>query len=274
MRSKVAWLLGALTVALTAVDIAVTSAYRTMLSEEAIAQHGFPFANGAVVGSALLGAVILSRDGRHVIGWLLSLVGPGGCAVLDARGLQHLGGQRGRPRAAGSGLGPRPGLGADRRPVRDRHAGPAVPAGTRRATALAAVAVRRRRGAAGRAVLRHRAAVRGPDDVRHRGCGRRSGPRADLHRRVRPDQCRPRRRADLDAGAPAPKPRRGAAADGRHRRSPRASWPSVSVRSSSYRASTAAGRAGPRRCRCTSPTFPYRCCSRWRCCATGSTTSA
>ena len=43
MRARIAWLLAALTVVLTAVDIAVTSAYRTLLSEEAMAQHGFPF---------------------------------------------------------------------------------------------------------------------------------------------------------------------------------------------------------------------------------------
>ena len=82
MHAKIAWLLAALTLALTAVDIAVTSTYRTLLSQEAVAQHGFPFANGAVVGSALLGAVIVSRDGRHVIGWLLSLIGVVGALSL------------------------------------------------------------------------------------------------------------------------------------------------------------------------------------------------
>ncbi len=37
--------------------------------------HGFPFVDGAVLGCAVMGALIVSRDDRHPIGWLLSLVG-------------------------------------------------------------------------------------------------------------------------------------------------------------------------------------------------------
>ena len=82
MRARIAWALAALTLLMTVVDVAVTAAYRTLLSEEAIAQHGFPFVNGAVLGSAVLGAVIISRDHRHVVGWLLNLIGAVGAFSL------------------------------------------------------------------------------------------------------------------------------------------------------------------------------------------------
>ena len=75
MRARIAWVLAGLTAAMTVVDIAVTAAYRPLLSEEAVAQHGFPFVNAAVLGSAVLGALVISRDHRHVVGWLLNLIG-------------------------------------------------------------------------------------------------------------------------------------------------------------------------------------------------------
>lgn len=75
MRARLAWLLAGATFVLAVADVLVTAAYRPLLSEEAMAQHGFPFVNLAVVGSALLGAVIVSRFDRHAIGWLLNLIG-------------------------------------------------------------------------------------------------------------------------------------------------------------------------------------------------------
>ena len=75
LRARVAWLLLAGTVVMIAADIAVTAQYQSLLSERAIAIHGFPFVEGAVVGSALMGTVIVSHDQRQLIGWLLTLVG-------------------------------------------------------------------------------------------------------------------------------------------------------------------------------------------------------
>jgi hypothetical protein len=37
--------------------------------------HGFPFVDGASIGSALMGALIVSRYARHPIGWLLTAIG-------------------------------------------------------------------------------------------------------------------------------------------------------------------------------------------------------
>src|SRR5215218_1028250 len=75
MYARVAWVLTALTVVIAGADVWVTSAYRPLLSEEAVAIHGFPFVTGAVVGSAAMGALIVARWARHPIGWLLCLIG-------------------------------------------------------------------------------------------------------------------------------------------------------------------------------------------------------
>jgi signal transduction histidine kinase len=53
-------------------DTLFTAAYRPLLSEAAWADHGWPLAPLAGVGSALMGAVIVSRHPRHPLGWLLS----------------------------------------------------------------------------------------------------------------------------------------------------------------------------------------------------------
>ena len=84
MRIRIAWVLAGLTAVLALLDVVVTAQYRALLSEDAIAQHGFPFVTGAVMGSAALGAVILSRGDRHPIGWLLVLIGFTGSLSLLA----------------------------------------------------------------------------------------------------------------------------------------------------------------------------------------------
>ncbi|GAA1621593.1 hypothetical protein GCM10009744_05920 [Kribbella alba] len=75
MYARVAWVLTALTLLIAGADVWVTSAYRPLLSEEAVAVHGFPFVTGAVVGCAAMGALIVARWARHPIGWLLCLTG-------------------------------------------------------------------------------------------------------------------------------------------------------------------------------------------------------
>ena len=56
MRATVAWVLAGLTFLLCVADVVVTAQYRPLLSEAAVASHGFPFVDGAVLGSAVLGA--------------------------------------------------------------------------------------------------------------------------------------------------------------------------------------------------------------------------
>lgn len=74
-HARVAWFLAATTAILMAADVVVAAQSVPLLSETAIAVHGFPFIHGAVVGSALMGALIISRYERHPIGWLLTVVG-------------------------------------------------------------------------------------------------------------------------------------------------------------------------------------------------------
>ena len=82
MQARVAWVLAVLTGVLSVADVVVTAQYRPLFSEAAVAEHGFPFVNGAVLGSAVLGAVIIARYERHAVGWLLSLVGSSGAFSL------------------------------------------------------------------------------------------------------------------------------------------------------------------------------------------------
>ena len=84
MRARLAWALALLTVVAVTLDIAASSQVVPLLSETAIAFHGFPFVHGAVVGSAVLGALIVSRYDRHPIGWLLLYIGTSGSLSLLA----------------------------------------------------------------------------------------------------------------------------------------------------------------------------------------------
>jgi signal transduction histidine kinase len=64
-----------LTVLAAVLDTLFTAAYRPLLSEAAWADHGWPLAPLAGIGSALMGAVIIRRHPRHPLGWLLSVSG-------------------------------------------------------------------------------------------------------------------------------------------------------------------------------------------------------
>jgi hypothetical protein len=75
MRARIAWILAGVTLVLVVSDIVITAQYDNLLSESAVAVHGFPFVSGAVLGSAVMGAVVVAREERHVIGWLLNLIG-------------------------------------------------------------------------------------------------------------------------------------------------------------------------------------------------------
>jgi GAF domain-containing protein len=84
MRARMAWTLAAVTAVLAVADVFVAAAYQSLFSETAVAQHGFPFVDLAVLGSAVLGALIISRSERHPVGVLLILVGVTGAFSLLA----------------------------------------------------------------------------------------------------------------------------------------------------------------------------------------------
>src|SRR4051794_11567473 len=82
MGARLAWVLAGVSGALVVADVLVTAQYRSLLSEAAVAVHGFPFVDGAVLGSAVMGALVVTRDRRQVIGWLLIAVGTAGSFSL------------------------------------------------------------------------------------------------------------------------------------------------------------------------------------------------
>ena len=71
----VAWSLAALSAALTVLDTVLVAVSVPLLSAESVGIHGWPLVNAASLASAVLGAVIVSSDPRHPIGWLLTFVG-------------------------------------------------------------------------------------------------------------------------------------------------------------------------------------------------------
>jgi len=75
VRARIAWIMACVTAVVVVVDVVISAQAVPLMSETAIAVHGFPFVHGAVVGSAVMGALIISRYERHPIGWLLSVVG-------------------------------------------------------------------------------------------------------------------------------------------------------------------------------------------------------
>jgi hypothetical protein len=76
MRARLAWLLvGASAVALSVDTVLSAITYGSLVSERAVAVHGWPLVLGAAFGSAVMGALIVSRHPRHLAGWLLVVVG-------------------------------------------------------------------------------------------------------------------------------------------------------------------------------------------------------
>jgi signal transduction histidine kinase len=71
VRARVAWcVVGVATVAFI-LDTSFTAAHDSLLSEATWAAHGWPLAPLAGVGCALMGALIVSRYPKHMLGWLL-----------------------------------------------------------------------------------------------------------------------------------------------------------------------------------------------------------
>ena len=78
MRNRpavLAWVLVAVSATFVVGDTVLTAATSPLLSEEAIALHGWPLVPGAALGASLMGALIVSIRPRHLIGWLLVTVG-------------------------------------------------------------------------------------------------------------------------------------------------------------------------------------------------------
>ena len=75
MRARIAWALAALSAALFVADTVINAMVQPLFSADSMAVHGWPLIPLAALGSAVMGAVILSRLPGHPIGWLLVGVG-------------------------------------------------------------------------------------------------------------------------------------------------------------------------------------------------------
>ena len=76
MRARhVAWAAAGISLVLAVVDTALVAASYPLFSTKSTGIHGWPLVNVAGIGSAVLGAVILTAHPRHAIGWILSLIG-------------------------------------------------------------------------------------------------------------------------------------------------------------------------------------------------------
>jgi hypothetical protein len=84
MRSRVAWSLAGLAVVCAVADTAITAAFRPLFGEESVAVHGWPLVTGATAGCATMGALIVSRAARSVMGWVLCIVGCSSAVSLVA----------------------------------------------------------------------------------------------------------------------------------------------------------------------------------------------
>ncbi|MDX6258219.1 MAG: hypothetical protein QOJ11_4553 [Frankiales bacterium] len=63
-------------------DTVITAEHAPLLSEQVWARHGWPLVSLATLGSALMGALIVSRYPRHPVGWLLVVAGVSSISVL------------------------------------------------------------------------------------------------------------------------------------------------------------------------------------------------
>ena len=75
MTRAIAWSLALVSALCVIGDTLIVSAYGTLWSTETLGIHGWPFVDLAGLGCSLVGGVIVMTYRRHLIGWLLAVVG-------------------------------------------------------------------------------------------------------------------------------------------------------------------------------------------------------
>jgi signal transduction histidine kinase len=71
VHARIAWAIVGVSAIAAILDTVFTAAHRSLLSEATWADHGWPLAPLASVGCALMGALIVSRYPKLLLGWLL-----------------------------------------------------------------------------------------------------------------------------------------------------------------------------------------------------------
>ncbi len=75
MSRAVVWTLALVSALAVIADTLIVSAYGSLWSTDTLGLHGWPFVDLAGLGCSILGGVIVMTYPRHLIGWLLSIVG-------------------------------------------------------------------------------------------------------------------------------------------------------------------------------------------------------
>ena len=178
---------------LVTVDVWVAAQAVSLISETAVAVHGFPFVHGASRrAQPLMGALIISRYERHPIGWLLSAIGVLTAVSLLAEAWAFWVLEQDGPGTQAQGSVAAWLSQLLRRPDLDRPDRADVPAGPGRSVRVADLALRRAGARDRRGALPGRHPVRRPDAVRpdQRRRPVRAGPRGRPEHRVPADQPR------------------------------------------------------------------------------------
>src|SRR3954454_5700337 len=81
VRARIAWLLVVVSAVCAVLDTAIVAAHAPLLSHGVFIAHGWPLVTFATFGSALMGALIVSRYPDHPIGWLLVIAGTSSVAA-------------------------------------------------------------------------------------------------------------------------------------------------------------------------------------------------
>lgn len=84
IERRAVWALTLICVLCAAADTAISASFQSLLSQDSLVLHGWPLATLAIIGSSVMGALILLRYPGHVIGWLLTIVGAVSSASLLA----------------------------------------------------------------------------------------------------------------------------------------------------------------------------------------------
>ena len=83
VRTRVAWSMAALAGAFAVADTVFTALRAPLLSTGVWTDHGWPSVTLATFGSALMGALIVSRYPRHPVGWLLVVAGTSSISIAS-----------------------------------------------------------------------------------------------------------------------------------------------------------------------------------------------
>ena len=89
MTRAIVWSLALVSALCVIGDTLVISAYGSLWSTDTLGLHGWPFVDLAGLGCSVLGAVIVMTYPRHLIGWLLTIVGVTTSVSLLAEAYSH-----------------------------------------------------------------------------------------------------------------------------------------------------------------------------------------